>query len=121
MARQLCCRGMCKNLLRSDGQQWSCDKAKFPSDLNCGQKNVSETGPKAQYMYIIINEPHGGHQARYLPFARDITFSAGALLPNGRIQINSLIRFLIRSTDEFTRHSINLLLNACHQQNLKNF
>ena len=45
MARQLCCRGMCKNLLRSDGQQQSYGKAKFPLNLNCGQKNVSETGP----------------------------------------------------------------------------
>ena len=45
MARQLCCRGMCKNLLRSDGQQRSYGKAKFPSYLNCGQKTVSETGP----------------------------------------------------------------------------
>ena len=46
MARQLCCRGMCKNLLRSDGQQRSYGKAKFPSNLNCGQKTVSETGPR---------------------------------------------------------------------------
>ena len=45
MARQLCCRGMCKNLLRSDGQQRNYGKAKFPSNLNCGQKTVSETGP----------------------------------------------------------------------------
>ena len=45
MARQLCCRGMCKNLLRSDGQQRSYRKAKFPSNVNCGQKTVSETGP----------------------------------------------------------------------------
>ena len=45
MARQLCCRGMCKNLLRSDGQQRSYGKAKFPSCLNCGLKTVSETGP----------------------------------------------------------------------------
>ena len=44
MARQLCCRGMCKYLLRSDGQQRSYGKAKFPSYLNCGQKTVSETG-----------------------------------------------------------------------------
>ena len=46
MARQLCCRGMCKNLLRSDGQQRSYGKAKFPSYLNCGLKTVSETGPR---------------------------------------------------------------------------
>ena len=44
MARQLCCRGMCKNLLRSDGQQRNYSKAKFPSNMNCGQKIVSETG-----------------------------------------------------------------------------
>ena len=45
MARQLCCRGMCKNLLRSDSQQRNYSKAKFPSNWNCGQKIVSETGP----------------------------------------------------------------------------
>ena len=45
MARQLCCRGMCKNLLRSDGQQRNYSKAKFSSNVNCGQKIVSETGP----------------------------------------------------------------------------
>ena len=45
MSQQLCCHGMCKNLLRSDAQQRSYSKAKFPSNLNCGQKNVSETGP----------------------------------------------------------------------------
>ena len=49
MARQLCCRGMCKNLLRSDGQQRNYSKAKFPSNLNCGQKIVSETGPRTIY------------------------------------------------------------------------
>ena len=38
---------MCKILLRSDGQQRSYGKAKFPSNLNCGQKTVSETGPWA--------------------------------------------------------------------------
>ena len=41
MARQLCCRGMCKNLLRSDGQQRRHGKAKFPSNLIYGQKTVS--------------------------------------------------------------------------------
>ena len=45
MAR-LCCRGMCKNLLPSDGQQQNYSKAKFPSNLNCGQKILSETGPR---------------------------------------------------------------------------
>ena len=34
-----------QNLLQSNGQQQSYGKAKFPSNLNCGQKNVSETGP----------------------------------------------------------------------------
>ena len=48
MARQLCCRGLCKNLLRSDGQHRSYGKTKFPSYLNCGQKNVSETGPRLE-------------------------------------------------------------------------
>ena len=33
------------NLLLSDGQQRNYGKAKFPSDLNCGQRLVSETGP----------------------------------------------------------------------------
>ena len=41
----LCCGGMCKNLLRSDGQQRNYGKAKFPSNLNCDLKNASETGP----------------------------------------------------------------------------
>ena len=38
MARQPCCRGMCKNLLRCDCQQRNYSKGKFPSNLNCGQK-----------------------------------------------------------------------------------
>ena len=55
MARHLCCRGMCKDLLRSDGQQWNYDNAKFPSNLNCGQKNVSETGPRsAKYDLMLL-------------------------------------------------------------------
>ena len=53
MARQLCCRGMCKNLLRSDGQQRSYGKAKFPSYLNCGLKTVSETGPWLPWLWYI--------------------------------------------------------------------
>ena len=53
MARQLCCRGMCKNLLRSDGQQRSYGKAKFPSYLNCGLKTVSETGPWSPGLVLI--------------------------------------------------------------------
>ena len=40
MARQLCCRGMCKNLLRYDGQQRNFGKAKFPSNLNYGKKKT---------------------------------------------------------------------------------
>ena len=35
----------CKNLLRSDGQRRNYGEAKFTSNLNCGQKNVSEMGP----------------------------------------------------------------------------
>ena len=61
MAQQLCCRGMCKNLLRSDGQQQNHSKAKFPSNLNYGQKIVSETGPSmhkcmkiAQFIHIPL-------------------------------------------------------------------
>ena len=53
MARQLCCRGMCKILLRSDGQQRNYGKAKFPSNLNCGQKNVSETGPCIKWWHWV--------------------------------------------------------------------
>ena len=53
MTRQLCCRGMCKNLLRSDGQQQSYGKAKFPSNLNCGQKTVIETGPWSFVLGIL--------------------------------------------------------------------
>ena len=43
MARQR--SAMCENVLRSDGQQRNYSKAKFPSNLNCGQIIVSETGP----------------------------------------------------------------------------
>ena len=45
MVRQLCCRGMCKNFLRSYGQQWNYDKAKFPSHLNCQQKKLVKRAP----------------------------------------------------------------------------
>ena len=45
MAWQLCCRGMCKKFLRSNGQQRNYSMANFPLNLNCGQKIVSETGP----------------------------------------------------------------------------
>ena len=58
MARQLCCRGMWKKLLRSVGQQWSYGKGKFPSNLNCGQKNVSETGPMSRSWARQTTCPH---------------------------------------------------------------
>ena len=41
----MCCRGICKNLLRSDGQQRNYSKAKFPSNLNCGQNSLVEWAP----------------------------------------------------------------------------
>ena len=46
MARQLCCRGVCKILLRSDHRWLNYNKAKFPSNLNCEQNTVDETGSK---------------------------------------------------------------------------
>ena len=45
MTRQLCCRDMYKILFWSDGQQPNYSKAKFPSNLNCGQNFFSEMGP----------------------------------------------------------------------------
>ena len=54
MARQLCCRGMCKNLLWSDSQQRNYSKAKFPSNWNCRQKIVSETGPRSRNCGCLI-------------------------------------------------------------------
>ena len=54
MAWQLCCRGMCKYLLRSDFQQRNYSKAKFPSNLNCRQKIVSETGPSADVTPVVL-------------------------------------------------------------------
>ena len=62
MARQLCSRGMCIYLLRSDGQQWNYGKAKFPSEFELRAKIVSETGPSSMllakmplsYMYKMI-------------------------------------------------------------------
>ena len=45
MARQLCCRGMCKNLSRSDGQQRNYSKAKFASNLNYGQNSLVKRAP----------------------------------------------------------------------------
>ena len=69
MAWQLCCRGMCKNLLRSDGRQRNYKKTKFPSNLDFGQKIVSESIPrtlfslkfklsKAREFCIILNVTH---------------------------------------------------------------
>ena len=61
MARRLCCCGMCKNLLWSDGQQRNYSKPKFPSNLNCGQKIVSETGPRSAFLsrvLISLNTPN---------------------------------------------------------------
>ena len=49
MARQLCCRGMCKNLLRSDGQQRKYNKVKFLSNLNCGQKSLVKRAPGSNF------------------------------------------------------------------------
>ena len=48
-----CCRGMCKYLLRSDGQRRSYGKANFPSNFNCEQKTVSETGPRTSTHYTV--------------------------------------------------------------------
>ena len=48
MTRQLWCRGMCKIWLRCNVQQPNYSKAKFPSNLNCGQKIVSETDPSCR-------------------------------------------------------------------------
>ena len=45
MARQLCCRCMCKKLLRSHGQQWNYSKANFPWNLNCGRKSLMKQAP----------------------------------------------------------------------------
>ena len=58
MAGQLCCRVMCKNLLRSDGQQRNCGKAKFLSNLNSGQKIVSETGPRNTCKHLGMLRSH---------------------------------------------------------------
>ena len=43
--RQLRCRGMCKNLLRSDGHQRKYSKAKFPWNLDCTHKIINKTCP----------------------------------------------------------------------------
>ena len=51
MARQLCCRDMYRLLLRSDGQQRNYSKTNFRSNLNCGQKTVSETGHLSVFLY----------------------------------------------------------------------
>ena len=48
--------------LRSDGQQWNYGKVKFPSNLNCRQKNSSESGPwcfstRATAATVLISQP----------------------------------------------------------------
>ena len=45
MTRQLCCRVMCKRMLWVDGQQRNYSKAKFPLNLNCGQKTLVKRAP----------------------------------------------------------------------------
>ena len=54
MARHLCCRGMCKIFLPSDGQQRSYGKAKFPSNLNCGQKTLVKRAPGHCFEFLLI-------------------------------------------------------------------
>ena len=44
-----------QNLLRSDGEQRNYSKAKFPSNLNCGQKSLMKRAPGVYYMYIAMN------------------------------------------------------------------
>ena len=52
-----------QKLLRSDGQQRSYGKAKFPSNLNFGQKTVSETDPRyhLEHPYQFIAPEQNGH------------------------------------------------------------
>ena len=40
MAQQLCCRGMCKNLLRYYGQQWNYSKVKFTIEFELWAKSL---------------------------------------------------------------------------------
>ena len=54
MTRQLCCRGMCKHLLRFDHQERNYNKANFPSNFNCGQNAVIEMGPRDPYQHIAV-------------------------------------------------------------------
>ena len=49
--------GMCKNLLRSDDQQWNYSKVKFPLNLNCEQKLLLKRAPdpgrvQCEVMYL---------------------------------------------------------------------
>ena len=45
MTGQLFCRGMCKILLQSYGQQWDTFRVKIPSNSNSEQQIISEMGP----------------------------------------------------------------------------
>ena len=65
---------MCKNLSRSDGQQWYHSKTKFPSNLNCGHKTVSETGPSL-VTYKYVTKPQRVHESHVTPcFFRNISW-----------------------------------------------
>ena len=55
MAGQLCTRGMCKNLLRSDGGQRNYGKLKFPLNLICRPKIFSEMGPRWHHSHNQLN------------------------------------------------------------------
>ena len=93
MARQLCCRGMCKNLLRSGGQPRNYGNTKFPPNLNCGQKNISETGPRTT---VVLQ----GLRFNRLPlasFTKEVKLwsSKCPLLINGRLanrRLTSLVK-----------------------------
>ena len=67
MARELCRRDMCKNLLRSDRRQRNCNKAKFPSNLNCRQNLLVKWAPGIDvgdnpcnycHLYFLISHKH---------------------------------------------------------------
>ena len=45
MARQLCCRGMCKNLWRSRGQQMELQQGEVSIEFELRAKIVIETDP----------------------------------------------------------------------------
>ena len=64
---QLYFRGMCKKLLCShDGQQWNYSKAKFPSNLICKQKVVSEIHLTKMYWPLVW------HYMGYLKYAHTV-------------------------------------------------